>query len=124
MGYRSDVALALTKKGKEQLMRSLESEQTSIAAREQVPRLLGWADKHLTEDDGSESWYWDQIKWYTDWPDDFADIYFIETFLSELDEEEFYFVRIGEEIDDNEIRGLWWNNPFGISLCREIVLDC
>lgn len=124
MGYYSDVALALTKRGKEQFMLALESAETSMAAKEQVPRLLGWADKHLVEDDGSESWYWKQIKWYTDWPEDFADVYFIDNILSELSEEEFYFARIGEEHDDNEIRGLWWDNPFGISLCREIVLDC
>lgn len=44
--------------------------------------------------------------------------------MDEAEEEEFYFVRTGEDYEDNEIRGLWWDNPFGITLCREIVLDC
>ena len=41
-----------------------------------------------------------------------------------LPEEEFYFVRIGEDYEDKEISSLWWDNPFNISFCREIVLDC
>lgn len=124
MGYRSDVALALTGKGVEQVRLALASPETSASAREQVTQLLDCAEKHHTEADGSEFWFWGQIKWYTNWPEDYAAVYFIDTVLSRLDEEEFYFVRIGEEYDDNEIRGLWWDSPFGISLCREIVLDC
>lgn len=44
--------------------------------------------------------------------------------MDDLDEEDYYFVRTGEEYDDNEIRGLLWDNTFGITLSREIVLDC
>lgn len=124
MGYRSDVALALTSKGVDHFKTMLDSDTTSPAAREQVPRLLGWADKHLVEDDGSESWYWELIKWYKYRPEDFADVDFFERLMGELDEEDYYFVRIGEDNDDSEVRGAWIGNPFGITFCREIVFDC
>ena len=41
----------------------------------------------------------------------------------DADDEEFYFVRFGEDYEDNEINGLWRDNPFNISFCREIALD-
>ena len=101
----------------------MAAEYTSDSAKEQVPRFLGWADKHLTEDDGSECWYWEQIKWYSDWPADFADVDFFEKFMKNLDEEDYYFIKIGEEYDDVETKGLWCDNPFGLTLTRQIVFD-
>ena len=76
MGYYSDVALALTKNGVDKFKTALATSETSNAAKEQVSRLIGWANKHLIDDDGSESWYWKQIKWYQDWSDEFADVAF------------------------------------------------
>jgi len=52
-------------------------------------------------------------------PDWYPDVYFIEQFMDELDEEDFYFVRVGEDYEDNEIRGELYDNPFGIYLTRE-----
>ena len=54
MGYRSDVALALTKKGVEALKKAIaESENTK--SREAVTDFLEHSDKHLRDtSDGSE----------------------------------------------------------------------
>lgn len=63
------------------------------------------------------------MKWFTGDLVYYRDIHFIESVLAELDESDYYFIRIGEDTDDNEIRGLWFDNPFAIILHREIVLD-
>lgn len=122
MGYRSDAALAVKGnalcKFRKKLAELPEKERGEIA-----PLFNEWADKHFSEIDG-ECWFWSDIKWYTGWPEHYPDIDFVDKVLDESDEEDYYFVRFGEEYDDNEIRGLWWDNPFGITLCREIVLDC
>ena len=122
MGYRSDVALAMTGKTLETFRQKI-TELPEQTRKEVEPLLNEWADKHLTED-GSECWFWKDLKWYTGWPEHYLDIDFVDKFLDEADDEEFYFVRVGEDYDDNEIDGLWWDNPFNISFCRELVLDC
>ncbi len=124
MGYYSDVVFALTKKGKEYFDKKLSNETTPAKTREEMAVLLKYADQHRTDESGAEVWFWKDVKWYTDWPEHFPDVDFIDKLMDELDEEEYYFVRVGEEYDDNEIRGLWWNNPFGVTLCRNILLDC
>ena len=122
MGYRSDVALALTG-GTLSAFRQKLTDLPDNIRKEIEPLFTEWFEKHLTEDN-CECWFWKDIKWYTCWPEHYPDIDFVEKFLDEANEEEFYFVRVGEEYDDNEIRGLWLDNPFGITLCREVVLDC
>lgn len=121
MGYYSDVALALKGDTLEKFKNKLAKlpEET----RKDIMPLFDYADKHLSEEE-AECWFWKDIKWYVGWPKDFPDVDFVDKFLEQADGEEVYFVRIGEEYDDNEIRGYWWDNPFGITLCREIVLDC
>lgn len=121
MGYRSNIALALSEKGKADVKNNLHSADVSEETRQEVERLFSNANQHLCDaDTGSEAWYWSDVKWYLDFPD----VKFIENILPEIDEEEYYFVRIGESFDDTDIQGAWLDNPFGIALCREIVLDC
>lgn len=121
MGYYSDVALAFTGV----TLNAFRKKLAGLAGktREETDNLFRYAAKHHT-DANSECWFWQEIKWYAECPEDFPDIDFVEKFLAGADEEEFYFVRCGEDYDDNEVRGLWWDNPFGITLCRGIVLDC
>ena len=40
--------------------------------------------------------------------------------LKELDDEYYRFIRIGEEDDDTEMSGRFWNNPFDMYLTRGI----
>ena len=122
MGYRSDVTLALTGDTlvafRDKLASLPEKDRKEIE-----PLFTEYADKHLT-DENAECWLWKDIKWYTDWPQYYPDIDFVDKFLNDANEDNYYFIRIGEEYDDNEIRGDWWDNPFGITFTREIVLDC
>ena len=120
MGYYSDVALALKGRSLKQFKSKLAA--TTEKTRKDIMVLFDNPDKYLTEDD-SECWFWKDVKWYTNWPEYYPDVDFVDKFLEEAEDEEFYFVRTGEEYDDNEIRGYWWDNPFGITLCREIMLD-
>ena len=124
MGYRSDAALALTEHGRNIFNQKLVSSDTTDAVRHDVSRLLAHASQHKCDaETKSECWLWHGVKWFTGDPACYRDIRFIESVLDTLDETDYYFVRIGEDTDDNEIRGLWLDNPFEIILCREIVLD-
>ena len=108
MGYRSQVTLAL---------------QPQAAALFSTLRARGGGLAELIEDahrgnhnDGVESYDWSGIKWYESYPEIAA----IETFMDRLDnedmEDQYRFVRIGEESDDNEQRG----HGFEIYISRSI----
>lgn len=115
MGYRSEVALCLDKNGKSALKEKLEeaNKETQKIARE----LLAQSDKHLADsENSSELWFWDWIKWYPDYPE----IRFMENLLDQMDTENFLFIRIGEDSDDSEVQGAYWDNPFGMYLSRSI----
>lgn len=126
MGYYSDVGLALTKTGVDFLQNKLASPKVSEELREEVKSLLSYADRHYTDaNSGAEVWYWDCIKWYDFATDGFPDVCFIMETLSELEETEYRFIRIGEEYDDTDVRGFFWENPFDFELSRGITLaDC
>ena len=46
---------------------------------------------------------------------------FIEQLMAELPDEDFRFIRIGEDYDDTEMRGGFWDDPFGMELTRSIT---
>ena len=122
MGYRSDVALALTENGIKIFNQMLASSDAVVQY--DVSHLMAFAKQHRCDTETkSECWLWHSVKWFTGDPVCYRDIRFIESVLDKLDERDYYFVRIGEDMDDNEIRGLWFDNPFEIILRREIVLD-
>ena len=122
MGYRSDVALALTENGIKIFNQMLASSDAVVQY--DVSHLMAFAKQHRCDAaTKSECWLWHGVKWFAVDPSCYRDIHFIESVLNQLDETDYYFVRIGEDMDDNEIRGLWFDNPFAITLCREIVLD-
>lgn len=115
MGYRSEVALCLTRCGKLDLDKMLE--KVSRKTRDNVCDLLANSDRHLTDSKtASELWFWDWIKWYQDSPE----ITFMEELLNRLDRESFLFIRIGEDPDDSEVKGIYWENPFGLDFSRSI----
>ena len=121
MGNYSDVGLALTKKGVETLHSKLAEEKVSEELRTSVKRLLAHADEHYTDSaSGAEVWYWEWIKWYDCYPAGYQDVCFIIEVLQELDDEDYRFIRIGEEDDDTEMSGRFWDNPFDMYLTRGI----
>ncbi|MBD5626229.1 MAG: hypothetical protein HDQ90_01800 [Desulfovibrio sp.] len=121
MGYRSNVGLALTRLGVETQENSLASPEVGEEVRKRIREFLDHPDKHAKDEaSGQEAWYWDYLKWYTDDPVYFPEVDFIEKLLAELSNEDFRFIRIGEDCDDIEMRGSFWKNPFDMELGRYI----
>lgn len=122
MGYYSEVALALTRKGVEILDENLNNSATPEKTRKETRDLLTHADRHF-EANGSEIWYWKFIKWYIDEPEYFPEVDFIIGTLAKMKEHDYRFMRIGENYDDTEIMGDYCDDPFDLTLCRRIQLE-
>ena len=122
MGYRNDVRICM-------------SEDNFYTLIEQG-RKEGFADHNYLLDenamkickkkDGIVVFGWDWIKW----EEDFRDVEFVMNFLDNMREEgyPFQFVRIGEDLDDNE--EMWYRGPNDddyrcdvIGISREIYVD-
>ena len=118
MGYYSDTALTLTKKGVEALSNKLTDRETPEETRGEVQDLLSQADSHYTNSSsGAMVWHWAWNKWYSD----FSEVAFVESLMHEMDDEDYLFIRIGEDYADTETRGCFWENPFGMELNRSIA---
>lgn len=125
MGYYSEVGLALTENGVKKLQERLGQMDADSSVKAEVLSLLEYADAHHADSESkAEVWHWKCIKWYTCEPTYFPDIDFIDNFLCQLDEDDYYLVRIGEDYDDTEVRGYFWENPFDLELARGITLAC
>ena len=122
MGYRSEVILAIDAEVVPALM-------AAFAKCEETQKLCTKDTDHLDTDyDGKGNWLmrWDHIKWYTSYPEIEMLNKLIEAMESdELDEfgiptnddapvysDMFRFVRIGEDMDDNEVRGYGFDNIY------------
>ena len=66
-------------------------------------------------------WYWDSIKWYEFDPEYFPEIDFISSFLHSLKEDDYLFIRIGENLEDIETNGMYLGNPFNLGISRKII---
>ena len=119
MGYRSDVAIAIHKDLHGELLTFLNTEKL-------MAEIFGdMSDFHLDKDyQGEGHWLFtaDDIKWYASF-DDYADIQMFEKFMDAMEEvvekrEKYRFIRIGEEIEDIEYRGDWYDSDIHVK--REI----
>lgn len=118
MGYYSEVGLVLTKKGFEQMEAALTAVEDK-ALRNEIEDLLSSADCQHTASNGDHLWTWEWMKWYPE----FREISWLETCLKAMADEDFYFLRIGEEHDDVFISGDCWDNTFKMGLSRSIYFD-
>ena len=41
--------------------------------------------------------------------------------MLELEDEDFLFLRVGEDMNDSEEKGSFWENPFELSILRTIT---
>lgn len=124
MGYYSDVALALTKVGVEALNKKLASIETGTTQQNTYSKFFDGAIKSfLDKESGAKAWLLTGIKWYADDTEYYPEANFVEEFLNSLDEDDYCFLRIGEDIDDIEERGSFFDNPFGMYILRKIVFD-
>lgn len=118
MGYRSSVALALTAKGAQAMKAAIATLDTETSLL--VTDFINYADKHAFEPESkAEAFLWDSVKWYEDYPE----VNFFERLMRDLDDEDYCFIRIGEYLDDTEVEGDFFENPFDIDLVRDISFD-
>ena len=118
MGYRSDVAIAIHK---DQIGEFL----TFLNTTELMAEIFGdMSDFHLDKDYQEEG-HWlftvDSVKWYSS----YKDIQMFEKFFTAMDETvehnaQYRFLRIGEQVEDIEYRGEWWDS--NIFVRREIAI--
>ena len=97
MGYRSEVVIKFSE----------EAVEVVNAARKICPHLdelLKINDAHPRDVNDVSALYFADIKWYEGYPD----IDSMTNLLSELDEEDYGFIRIGEEDTDTESMGVPW----------------
>lgn len=100
MGYRSDVAFAC-----DPIVKDIV--ETVAEWDKDLKELLSYADDLSTDDFGR--WLFSDVKWYDSYPD----VQIFERIMDMLDNvggdgfayDSYGFVRIGEEMDDNEMRG-------------------
>ena len=108
MGYRSEVAVALT-----------DDATTLLKAIEEHYDFNGLLDdaegnypKHLDPKADNEcKLYWGYIKWYDGYPGVDA----LTQFMNGIPAEDFLFVRSGEELDDNEYNGDFYDSEIYIT---------
>lgn len=110
MGYRSEVAIALTPEAANKLF-VLQNFCPELK------QLINDADDTLHFDKESidkgldAKLYWNYIKWY----DSYTEVQQMETFLYNLLEDDTYLLlRIGEETDDMETQGHYWESDMCI----------
>lgn len=117
MGYYSDVGLCLTAAGKLALEAALTEAEKSNPDVTDIKNMLDSAEVRTDADSGTVAYLWENTKWY----DDFPEVWFVENLLLELGGADFLLLRVGEDYDDTELQGSFWNNPLGMRLTRSIA---
>lgn len=115
MGYYSEAALVFTAKGAETMRSMIDEQQLGMALR--TRNFLEEANMHSIDSKSrAEFFHWDSVKWYQM----FEEIACINSVMEELDDEDFLFIRIGEDFEDIEILGRYWENPFNLDVVRTV----
>lgn len=112
MGYRSEVAVAVKKECYEALVAGYSDE-----SKKNIEELISYGEKH--ENEYGILLHWQDIKWYSDYDDIAA---FMKS-LKNIDDKDWYMIRIGDDSDDTEINGCWWDNTFDLSVRREMNMS-
>lgn len=121
MGYYSDVVLMLDKESVERLAETIETETADMEESEKnnILYLFNESDKHLVDEDGIELFAWNGIKWNEGIPN----VDFFMDFIDTLDNENYQFIKIGEDDSDIVRKGWLESASFNLSIRREIVYD-
>jgi len=122
MGYRSEVGFCLAAPAQTKLESGLlkirnGKGRANDEERKLILELFRDATVRKDEASGDAAYHWPRLKWYAQYPD----VAFVERFIEELTEDEYLFIRLGDDDDDIEIRGTFWGSPCGMALSRSIV---
>jgi len=123
MGYRSDVGFVIRND-------PMPYASTTSCVSLLVPKFEEIVDYELFdfihrpddpkyEDDRTDYCYFvSGVKWYEDYPV----VQEVNSFLNMLNPEDYRYVVVGEEADDNTIKGYYWDNEFDMDFTRGINL--
>ena len=118
MGYYSDVALCLTKNGMDQLKSALvKAERNNPDNFAAIKMLIAGEPSKIDEGSGSAVFLWEGEKWYAE----FDEVAFVAKLTDSLPDQDFRFIRLGEDYDDIETRGSFCGKPFGMYVERKIA---
>ena len=110
MGYRSDIALTMTKEGYRSLLNGISGTEQE---KEQIKSVLMNDLDEIRVNEHSLTIIWDWYKWYSSDPG----VAYIENAMQKTDFT-FHFIRIGEDSEDIEIDS---NDPDGILTIPELI---
>ena len=116
MGYYSEVALCLSDNGRARLDAAMHEARQHATNPSDIELFLQNGLRQDAPDSEGVLYYWEGVKWYAD----FEEVRLITDVMDELDVDDYLFLRIGEDVDDAEILGGWWENPFDARLFRTI----
>lgn len=100
MGYYSDVALCVSDK---------------VSIPDNVQEDMNQLGFHqVAQYKGCKLFILYSVKWYPEssW------VHYISDFIDSLYDEDYYFIRLGEDVGDAEYRGKFTENPFGLGIER------
>ena len=95
MGYRSQVGIELDARETDILEAACKLNKDLNVLVSDADDFLGFDDKFGTRI------YWSHIKWYDSYPE----VQMVQKMLDEFDEESYTFIRLGEDLEDNDYRG-------------------
>ena len=108
MGYRSHVMLELAKE---------QNDIFQALYMSKFPDDAEWLFKCIENyDDEATLYNFDYIKWYDTYPE----VSFIEHFLNTIEDEQYHFVRVGEEADDTSECGI--SDYYNLYIRREVSI--
>lgn len=113
MGYRSEVCIVVSNK-------HLGTQKGNIYIPADHPLFQPCMFDFVKKGEEATLFYAESTKWYScD-----KDIAVVEQFLHmDLDPEDYLFIRIGENMDDCETEGCFWDNEFGVQLSRSVTFN-
>jgi len=106
MGYRSDIAFAVKRSAFADMWRMDAATMTEVT---------GYASSIVKKDDAVLV-LWSDIKWY----DSYDEISKFQRLITDLESDDYHFLRLGENNDDTEELGGYWDNPFDTSISRSL----
>jgi len=125
--YHSDIVLCLSHNARRLLNVFIESLDTD--RRELVVQFINLAQAYHRN--GSVCFVWESVKWYDRVIPNMADendlqikaSKSLKEFFCEIDEEDYLLIQMGEDDENVEKIGSFNNNPFNLSMKREIVIN-
>lgn len=127
MGYYSEIAICMAQEVHTAFQQKLAQAEQSL--KENVECML--SEANFYEKNGDVLYYLAWIKWYDNYPEIAFMMNFLREFepVSEDEDDEkdgddcYRIIRIGEEYDDIETEGSYWDNAFCLDACRSIHFE-